>query len=553
MTEKVLKVIWAADPAPVKRALSELEQSHATYGSKMSQVGSRLQSTAKSVATSMALPLSLLGGMAVTKYAEFAAANAQTEAAIKSTGGAAGLTVGDIQHLSETIGKLTVQDQATVQAAENILLAFPKVRNEVGKGNDIFNQASLAAANLSARMGIALPGAMKLVGKALTDPIKGITALTRVGVQFTDQQKAQLKAMVASGNQMGAQKLILAQLSERFAGSAKAAGDNAPPLQKIKVLFADLSVQVGQILMPIVNILVGGLSTLFGWFQSLPTPVQKMIEVGILIGVVWAKWGKISTGLIGAFKDVQKGFKALMVAFEANPYMLLIAVTILLVVLIVKNWSHIKAFLLEVWHAIVAAAQVVWNLLKAFFVTWFKVFLVVVTGGMILVVKYLADHWVTIKKLFGDAVAWIGRLWSGFWGGLGKAFSVIWGAVIGTIRGGVNALIDILNVVISTVDHVIQLYNDIPFLPNIPLIPQIPHLAAGTDFWQGGAAWVGEHGKELVNLPRGAQVIPNNRLGGVGGVNWSGNVIVQGHVLTDRQLRDLIREELLLLARRNGG
>jgi len=38
----------------------------------------------------------------------------------------------------------------------------------------------------------------------------------------------------------------------------------------------------------------------------------------------------------------------------------------------------------------------------------------------------------------------------------------------------------------------------------------IPGFAEGTDFAPGGLAWVGERGKELVNLPRGAQVIPNN-------------------------------------------
>lgn len=38
----------------------------------------------------------------------------------------------------------------------------------------------------------------------------------------------------------------------------------------------------------------------------------------------------------------------------------------------------------------------------------------------------------------------------------------------------------------------------------------IPGFAAGTDSAPGGLAWVGESGKELVNLPRGSQVIPND-------------------------------------------
>lgn len=35
------------------------------------------------------------------------------------------------------------------------------------------------------------------------------------------------------------------------------------------------------------------------------------------------------------------------------------------------------------------------------------------------------------------------------------------------------------------------------------------HNADGTDNWRGGMSWVGERGPELVNLPKGAQVIPN--------------------------------------------
>jgi len=37
--------------------------------------------------------------------------------------------------------------------------------------------------------------------------------------------------------------------------------------------------------------------------------------------------------------------------------------------------------------------------------------------------------------------------------------------------------------------------------------------AEGTDFWRGGLTWVGEKGPEIVNLPRGSQVIPNNKIG----------------------------------------
>lgn len=40
--------------------------------------------------------------------------------------------------------------------------------------------------------------------------------------------------------------------------------------------------------------------------------------------------------------------------------------------------------------------------------------------------------------------------------------------------------------------------------------------ANGTPNWRGGLTWVGERGKELVNLPRGSQIVPNHALAGIG-------------------------------------
>src|SRR5690606_9768259 len=48
-------------------------------------------------------------------------------------------------------------------------------------------------------------------------------------------------------------------------------------------------------------------------------------------------------------------------------------------------------------------------------------------------------------------------------------------------------------------------------------INRVPGNANGTSFWGGGLTWVGERGPELVDLPRGARVTPNNDLKGFGG------------------------------------
>jgi phage-related protein len=64
-----------------------------------------------------------------------------------------------------------------------------------------------------------------------------------------------------------------------------------------------------------------------------------------------------------------------------------------------------------------------------------------------------------------------------------------------------------LNRIIDRVNDAIDAFNGLPG----PDIGHVPHLAAGTDFFQGGVALVGERGPELVYLPRGARVVPNTQ------------------------------------------
>ena len=70
--------------------------------------------------------------------------------------------------------------------------------------------------------------------------------------------------------------------------------------------------------------------------------------------------------------------------------------------------------------------------------------------------------------------------------------------------------------------------------------------ASGTRFAPGGMALVGEMGPELVNLPRGSQVIPDPQLGSAVTVN----VTVEGSVVAERDLAQRIRQELIRTSRR---
>lgn len=175
----------------------------------------------------------LLAGMAVKEVVDYIGTgiealrrieviNTQTEAAIKSTGAAANVTADEVEDLAGSIEKLTATEAETVQEGANLLLTFTSIRNEVGAGNDIFDQATLAITDMSRALGQDMKSSAIQVGKALQDPILGMTALRRVGVSFTEQQVEQVKSLMASNRQLDAQKLILAELNRQFGGSGAA-------------------------------------------------------------------------------------------------------------------------------------------------------------------------------------------------------------------------------------------------------------------------------------------------------------------------------------------
>jgi hypothetical protein len=102
---------------------------------------------------------------------------AQTNAVLKSTGNAANISKKGVESLANAISRKAGIDDEAIQSAENLLLTFTKIRNETGKGNDIFNQATQAVTDMSVAMHQSGKASAIQLGKALQDPVKGATAL----------------------------------------------------------------------------------------------------------------------------------------------------------------------------------------------------------------------------------------------------------------------------------------------------------------------------------------------------------------------------------------
>lgn len=247
------------------------------------------QSAGRNLATTMGQAIAAigLGRYVLSSLGEADEARdiaAQTAAVIRSTGEAANVTERDIESLAGRLSDLAAVDDDVIQSGANVLLTFTNVRNEIGRGNDIFDRATEASLNMSVALGTDLQGAVLQVGKALNDPIAGLTSLARAGVQFTDQQKEQIRVLVESNDILGAQQIILSELERQFSGSAAA---QASGLDRISVAAGNLKEAVGGAAAPAVEALAPLVETLVDGFGALPVPIQTTVVAlgGIGVGV----------------------------------------------------------------------------------------------------------------------------------------------------------------------------------------------------------------------------------------------------------------------------
>lgn len=205
----------------------------------------------------------------------------QLNAVIESTGGVAGITADAAKDLASSLQGVTTFGDEAIIAGQNLLLTFTNI------GADVFPQATETMLDMSVALGQDLKNSAVQLGKALQDPILGVTALRRVGVNFTEEQQEMIRVMVETGRVTEAQRFILAELSTEFGGSARAAADTyTGAMQQLKNVLGDLGEVAGGVALPALTSLAqewtGRLSALLAVnqaFQDGEIGVGKYAEI----------------------------------------------------------------------------------------------------------------------------------------------------------------------------------------------------------------------------------------------------------------------------------
>lgn len=210
---------------------------------------------------------------------------------------------------------------------------------------------------------------------------------------------------------------------------------------------------------------------------------------------------------------------ATAMAFLTSPITLVIlaiGALIAIIYLLITNWDEVKAAAGKCWDWIVQK----WNGACDWFRNtvidplkrWWDDFWGGIKNGA-------SQAWEGVKGLWNACVGWfndtiinpVKTAFSELWNGIKDFLSNPLEGIKGMFRNAFNWIIGKMNWVIDGLNK-FQVPDWVPLLGGKGInIPRIPELWKGSNFTLGGPTLVGEQGPELVNMPRGASVLPAHK------------------------------------------
>lgn len=387
----------------VKGALASVEERAQKLGRSMRNIGAGMSAA-------VTAPLMLMGRDMLQLYDQQAKAEAAVEQAILSTGGAAGKTAKELADLASAMQRNSLfGDEEILKGATAQLLTFTNI------AGDEFDRAQQVALDLSATLGTELRSNAIMVGKALNDPARGLTALRRVGVMFTEEQEEMIKGMVAAGDAAGAQAEMLSILEEQYGGQAAAAAKaGTGALQQLQNEVGDLKEMLGEEIAGFLPGLLERVESAVDWFGQLSPQVKENIVVfGGLAAAAGPVLGILGLATMGV-TALAGAFGTLGAALMANPIIAIIALIAGGAYLIWRYWEPLTEWFTNLWDDVKDVTGQAW--------AWIK--------GKI---DEYAPQW--LKDAWSGLAAWFDRVWAS----IGVGVTIGWSYIKGLLTGEYTA------------------------------------------------------------------------------------------------------------------
>lgn len=313
---RAFQIKIVGDVNDAKRSLKSMEKRVGKFSQAMKGVAGVMAGAFAARAV-----FNFVGG-AIKRAEEMNSLYSITEEIIERTGSAAGKTAGEVKAMARQMSLATGIDKQIITTGTNVLLTFKNIADQAGANNDIFSRSNAIMLDMATVFGGDAKQSATQLGKALNDPIRGVTALARVGVQFTDQQREQIRTLQESGDILGAQRIILDELEGQVGGTAVASADATA---KLANMAKEAKESIGNKLLPIVaklatfltNKVVPAFSSLSAWISKHVPPWYKkhiaptVERIRAIIAVVmawmsafWVEHGDKITAYITTFVAV---------------------------------------------------------------------------------------------------------------------------------------------------------------------------------------------------------------------------------------------------------
>ena len=269
---------------------------------------------------------------------------AQLQAVLTSTKDVSGATAEGINQLAESLMLTTGYSKDTILSVDNLLLGFTNISSQT------MPAATQAILDFANRTGNDAVSSTMLLGRALDDPTKGMTALRREGLVLSAQQQQMVKDFQASGDMANAQGVILDALKTKYGGAAEQSNTMAFQQRLLTSQIEEMQISIGTALLPVLTSMMEKIEPIITavvkWTEAHPELTKWII---ILAGVV--------TGLIAGLTLLAGA--VLLVNIAMSPITLIIlavvaAIALLIAdaVLIITHWTQTKDFFASLWKEI---------------------------------------------------------------------------------------------------------------------------------------------------------------------------------------------------------
>lgn len=290
-------------------------------------------------------------------------------------------------------------------------------------------------------------------------------------------------------------------------------------------------------------------SGIISFFTSTPGQIALLVSgLFLLIDGIkeWIETGELSTK---TFAKIEAGLLAIGVAISlltGSWIPLIIAAVVGLVVLVIKYWDEIKAFLTKCWNAIKDTAVSIWNAIKTFFINTWNGIKTSASNIWNAIKTFFVNTWNGIKtsvtSIWSSITTWLGSTWDGiktkavttFTNIKDKITSVFTG-LKDNIKGAINGIIGFINRmisgIVSGINTAIRAINKI----QVTIPSWIPGIGGKKFGFNIGTITA----PQIPLLAKGAVIPPNAPFMAMLGDQKRGNNIET----PEKLLRQIVREE----------